>query len=88
MDVSVQENYYKAAIKSHLDMDLLDNIILSLANQEELDSKYKNHTLSGNRKSFMECHIKPNWLLIYKIENDKLILTLSKTGSHSNLFGK
>ncbi|MDD7613329.1 MAG: type II toxin-antitoxin system YafQ family toxin [Candidatus Enterosoma sp.] len=75
-------------MKSHLDMDLLDDVIRSLANQEELDPKYKGHPLSGNRKSFMECHIRPDWLLIYKIANDKLILTLARTGSHSNLFGK
>lgn len=50
--------------------------------------KYKGHPLSGNWKSFMECHIRPDWLLIYKIANDKLILTLARTGSHSNLFGK
>ena len=79
---------YKAAMKSHLDMDLLDGVIMSLANREELDPKYKDHSLSGNWKSFMECHIKPDWLLIYRIENDKLILTLARTGSHSNLFGK
>lgn len=75
-------------MKSHLDMDLLDDVIRSLANQEELDPKYKGHPLSGNWKSFMECHIRPDCLLIYKIANDKLILTLARTGSHSNLFGK
>ena len=79
---------YKAAMKSHLDMDLLDDVIRSLANQEELDPKYKGHPLSGNWKSFMKCHIRPDWLLIYKIANDKLILTLARTGSHNNLFGK
>ena len=75
-------------MKSHLNMDLLDDVIRSLANQEELDPKYKGHPLSENWKSFMECHIRPDWLLIYKIANDKLILTLARTGSHSNLFGK
>lgn len=75
-------------MKSHLDMDLLDDVIRSLVNQEELEPKYKGHPLSGNWKSFMECHIRPDWLLIYKIANDKLILTLARTGSHSNLFGK
>ena len=69
-------------------MDLLDDVIRSLANQEELDPKYKGHPLSGNWKSFMECHIRPDWFLIYKIANDKLILTLARTGSHSNLSGK
>lgn len=71
-------------MKNHLDMNLLDSIIMRLANQEELDSKYKNHPLSGNWKSFMECHFKPDCLLIYKVENDKLILSLARTGSHSN----
>lgn len=75
-------------MKSRLDMELLDDIISSLANQEELDPKYKDHPLSGNWKSFMECHIRPDWLLLYKIENDKLILTLARAGSHSNLFWK
>lgn len=79
---------YKTAMKRHLDMNLLDSIIMSLANQEELDSKHRNHPLTGNWKSFMECHIKPDWLLIYRIENDKLILTLARTGSHSSLFKK
>lgn len=79
---------YKAAIRSHPDINLLDKIIMNLANQEELDPKYKDHPLSGNWKSFIECHIKADWLLIYKIESDKLILTLARTGSHSNLLGK
>lgn len=79
---------YKAAIRSHLDISLLDKIIMNLANQEELDPKYKDHPLSGNWKSFMECHIKPDWLLIYKIESDKLILTLTMAGSYSYLFWK
>lgn len=77
---------YKIAIKRNLDIDLLDEIIRHLSNGEVLDEKYKDHPLSGNWQSFRECHIQPNWLLIYKIENAKLILTLSRTGSHSDLF--
>lgn len=79
---------YKVVMKNHLDMDLLDGIIKNLSDQAELDPRYKDHPLSGNWKSFRECHIKPDWLLIYKIEGDRLILTLVRTGSHSNLFGK
>ncbi len=79
---------YKAAMKSHLDTDLLDDVIRRLSNLEELDPKYKDHALSGNWKSFRECHIKPDWLLIYKIDGDRLILTLARTGSHSGLLGK
>ena len=75
---------YKTAMKRHLDMNLLDSIIMSLADQEELDSKYMNRPLTGNWESFMGCHIKPDWLLIYRIENDKLILTQTRTGSHSS----
>ncbi len=77
---------YKLAIKNHLDIDLLDEIIRNLSNQEELESTYKDHALTGNWKSFRECHIKPDWLLIYKIDGDKLFLTLARTGSHSYLF--
>ncbi len=79
---------YKSAIKRNLDIDLLDNVIESLANLEPLDTKYKDHSLSGNWQSFRECHIKPDWLLIYKIDNGKLVLTLARTGSHNNLFKK
>ncbi len=79
---------YKSAIKRNLDIDLLDDVIESLANLEPLDAKYKDHSLSGNWQSFRECHIKPDWLLIYKIDNGKLVLTLARTGSHNNLFKK
>ncbi len=77
---------YKNAIKRNLNIDLLDDLIRKLANGEKLDSKYEDHLLSGNFKSFRECHITPDWLLIYKIENDKLVLVLSRTGTHSDLF--
>lgn len=79
---------YKSAIKRHLDIDSLDEVIRKLANQEVLDKKYNDHNLSGNWKSFKECHIKPDFLLIYKIDNGKLVLTLARTGSHSDLFKK
>lgn len=77
---------YKNAIKRNLNIDLLDDLIRKLANGEKLDSKYEDHLLSGNFKSFRECHITPDWLLIYKIENDKLVLVLSRTGTYSDLF--
>ena len=60
--------------------------IEKLANEEVLPAKYRNHQLIGNYVGYMECHIRPDWLLIYKIENNKLILTLSRTGTHSDLF--
>ncbi len=78
----------KNAIKRNLNIDLLDDLIRDLANDKALDPKFKDHLLSGNWKSFRECHIMPDLLPIYKIENDRLILTLARTGSHSDLFKK
>lgn len=79
---------YKLAMKRHLDIDLLDNIIRKLANNEELPEKNKDHALTGNWIGHRECHIQPDWLLVYRFENDLLVLTLSRTGTHSDLFGK
>ena len=79
---------YKLAIKRHLDIDLLDNIIRCLSNGEPLPEKHKDHALTGNWVGHRECHILPNWLLIYRIDGDDLVLTLARTGSHSDLFGK
>jgi len=59
-------------------------ILESLATDEPLAEKHRDHALSGNWQDFRECHIKPDWLLIYRIETDKLILV--RTGSHSDLF--
>lgn len=79
---------YKLAIKRHLDINLLDDIIRRLAGGEQLPEKYKDHALIGNWGGYRECHIAPNWLLVYRIENDLLILTLARTGTHSDLFDK
>ena len=78
---------YKLAMKRGLNMELLDNAIRILASGEVLPAKYSDHALTGNWKGYRECHIQPNWLLIYRIENDMLVLTLQRTGSHSDLFG-
>ena len=78
----------KIAIKRKLDLNELDYVISKLANQEDLEEKYKDHALSGNYKDFRECHIKPDWLLIYKYTEDNVILLLVRTGSHSDLFKK
>lgn len=61
-------------------------VIEVLANGQTLPEKYKDHLLKGNWKDYRECHIKPDLLLIYKLENDELTLTLVRTGSHSELF--
>lgn len=79
---------YKAAIKRRCDMGQLQNVITKLANGEKLDDKYCDHSLSGQWKGHRECHIEPDWLLIYLIKKDVLVLTLARTGTHSDLFGK
>ena len=70
---------YKLAMKRHLDIDLLDDIIRKLASSEQLPEKNKDHALTGNWVGHRECHIQPDWLLVYRIENDLLVLTLSRT---------
>jgi len=77
---------YKLAIKKGLNIDLIDDTIRMLASCQKLPERYCDHSLSGNWKGFRECHILPDWLLIYKIEKNILVLTLSRTGTHSDLF--
>lgn len=79
---------YKLAMKRRLAMELLDGIIAALAMGEPLPEKNKDHALTGNWAGHRECHILPDWLLIYRIEDGVLVLTLSRTGTHSDLFGK
>ena len=79
---------YKLAMKRKLDISLLDEVIRILAKGEELPKERHDHELSNNWRGYRECHIQPDWLLIYKIQNGSLILTLTRTGTHSDLFGK
>lgn len=79
---------YKSAMKRGHKIELLEEIIANLAMGIPLPDKNKDHPLSGNWCKYRECHILPDWLLIYRIENEVLILTLSRTGTHSDLFGK
>ena len=71
-----------------LDPSALDEVVDLLRQGKQLDEKYRDHGLSGNYAGFRECHVKPDWLLIYLIENDILTLTLVDTGTHSDLFKK
>lgn len=64
----------------------LKDIIAKLAMGEELPAKNKDHSLKGDWTGYRECHIEPDWLLIYKIDNGNLILSLMRTGTHSDLF--
>ena len=79
---------YKLAMKRHRDINLLDDIIKMLSKGEALPEKNKDHELTGNWIGHRECHIQPDCLLIYRIEDDVLVLTLTRTGSHSDLFGR
>ena len=76
----------KLAVKRGYDIKLLENVVNRLANEEPLDPKYKDHTLSGDYSGFRECHITPDWLLVYQVINDELVLFFSRTGTHSDLF--
>ena len=78
----------KKIIKQNKDIQELLIVITKLANLEELEPKYRNHNLINDKtyKDCCECHIKPNWLLIYKYIEDKLVIVLFATGSHSELF--
>lgn len=78
---------YKRAMKRGRDIDLLDDTITKLANGEGLPEAMHDHELAGSWGGNRECHIQPDWLLVYRIENDVLVLTLARTGSHSDLFG-
>lgn len=79
---------YKAAEKSGKNMKLLEDVITKLALGIPLPEKNRDHALSGAWSSYRECHISPDWLLIYKHQNDILILTLARIGTHSKLFGR
>ena len=68
------------------DISLLTDIIKKLAGGETLSAKYKDHNLAGDYIGCRECHITPDWLLIYEISDGDLILYLARTGTHSDLF--
>jgi mRNA interferase YafQ len=67
-------------------MSKLKTIMTKIVNEESLDPKYKNHKLTGNYKNNWECHIEPDWLLIYRLSSTEV--TFERTGSHSDLFKK
>ena len=77
---------YKLIKKRKLDVHLLKRVVFKIANEIPLDEKHKDHELTGKYKGFRECHIQPDWLLIYLIEDQTLTLTLTRTGSHADLF--
>ncbi len=77
---------YKTIIRRGYNPKLLEDVLNILCNEQQLPEKYKDHALFGNYGGHRECHITPDWLLIYKIEHDILTLSLTRTGTHSDLF--
>ena len=78
----------KLAQKRGYDIQAITDVIKKLAAGETLPAKNRDHALTGNFKGCRECHITPDWLLIYEIAESALILYLTRTGTHSDLFGK
>lgn len=77
---------YKKIVKRGYNTALLTQVISLLAEQKPLPEKYRDHALAGDYVGFRECHITPDWLLIYEIKEQELVLCLTRTGTHSNLF--
>ena len=77
----------KLAKRQGKDVDELFKVVEKLSLGKQLDAKYKDHSLSGDFKGCRECHVTPDWLLIYEVFEDTLVLILYRAGSHSELFG-
>lgn len=75
----------KLCVRRNLDISKLETAVDMLLSGERLPEKYRDHSLSGNWSGHRECHIEPDWLMIYYIEDDVLTLTLTRTGTHSDL---
>jgi mRNA interferase YafQ len=73
-------------VKRGADMELLDEVVQLLRERKPLPEKYEDHPLTGNWAGYRDCHIQPDWLLLYRVEENVIILLLARTGSHSGLF--
>jgi len=80
------ERDYKACKKRGLNLSLIHTVFELLEISGTLPAKYKAHKLSGNYAGFLECHIQSDWLLVWSIDTDKKEITLTRTGTHSDLF--
>lgn len=76
----------KLVKKRGLKIDNLRKVVNTLAAEERLDEKYRDHALTGDYRGFRECHVEPDWLLVYRVDQDELELFLFRTRSHSDLF--
>lgn len=79
---------YKLMKNRGYKMDLLADVLETLLQEKPLAEKHRDHALVGNYTGFRECHILPDWLLIYRIDSGMLVLVASRTGTHSDLFKK
>ena len=89
LDIVVSNQFkkdLKLAKKRGLKISKLQEAVNTLANQQTLNEKYRDHNLSGDYQGFRECHIEPDWLLVYRVDNGELELFLFRTGTHSDLF--
>lgn len=77
---------FKRAKKRGMPLDELKWVLAELAKEHTLPPKYRDHQLTGDQKEFRECHIQPDWLLIYRVQKDELVLVAQRTGTHSDLF--
>lgn len=77
----------KLAKRRGYDLPLLEKVLNTLLEEKPLNKAHKDHALSGDYLGFRECHIMPDWLLIYAVSKSDLILTATRTGTHSDLFG-
>jgi mRNA interferase YafQ len=76
----------KLARKRGMKIELLQAVVNTLAKEQPLDAKYRDHSLTGDYRGFRECHIEPDWLLVYRIDQGELELFLFRTGTHADLF--
>ncbi|EFM46306.1 type II toxin-antitoxin system YafQ family toxin [Mobiluncus mulieris] len=79
---------YKKCLRQGRDMRVLEEVLRLLVQPGTLPARYRDHGLVGNYRGHRECHLAPDWLLIYRIDQDKVTLTATRLGSHSELFGQ
>ena len=79
---------YKKCMKRGYDKSLFEDVVSILMRGEKLPEKYKNHPLHGDYEGWNDCHILPDWILVWRYDNDELVLCLLDTGTHSDLFKK
>ena len=81
------EGDYRLMVKRGKDIQKLKTIMRQVVNQQTLESKYHDHALRGNLRGHRDCHLEPDWILIYRIDRDLQEITFVRTGSHADLFG-